>query len=266
MVFNWFFGDPYKKLINKLKKLEIFETLELKDLDHQKVKDAREHEEGMREVLHDLISNYEKWKTHFFDAKAKQASILNKYIYIIKDAIDNLPSFEDMHQLFEEGLKADGFENELAKIQSSLKTIKEYTEKTREIVETFKEMINDKEVEEEEDKKKKTSMFPLNPLSHDYAPAFETKRDKTYSDRKKAIETVMKRLEIEAEEYLDTLHEKLKNGKYKKCWHARVSGSHNLRIIYCFNPSTKAIYYIEILTKNELDGTFKGKSLKFCEV
>ncbi|VVB80866.1 Uncharacterised protein [uncultured archaeon] len=73
-----------------------------------------------------------------------------------------------------------------------------------------------------------------------------------YASLKKSISETENKI-VSVPQYVDTLHEEWKHGKWQGYLHARVTG--NLRIMYLYDEIEKIITFVDILTKNELENS-----------
>ncbi len=94
----------------------------------------------------------------------------------------------------------------------------------------------------------KQRYFSIKRIEH--LPEYKFKRDGKYLNMRKQILDTEKKI-VEVEDYVDTLHEKWKHGKWAGYSHARVTG--NLRIMYLYDENTETLSFVDILTKNELE-------------
>lgn len=63
--------------------------------------------------------------------------------------------------------------------------------------------------------------------------------------------------------YEKKLHEPIKSGKYKDCWHARITG--NLRTVYFVYYEKGILIFVDIITKNDFDNSTRLKPVNWKE-
>ncbi|MBN2112043.1 hypothetical protein JW707_02985 [Candidatus Woesearchaeota archaeon] len=249
MVFGWFSKDSYQRVNEKLEELRIFEQLEAKDLDKEKLGKAKQDASVLEDELDELIKRFNSSYSEFYNLDADITIQLQEIIVEITVAIKHLPAIKDFHDLIEEGGTLAGLESELEKVKNALKIIDGKIKDAETIVSRLQaKAYPKKKKEEEKTEKKKVPMFPLKPRETIFEREFSQKLVQ-YSSLRSNIDTKMTIIENTPNE--GKMHDRINHGRYQGLRHAHVT--RNLIIIYDFNFGTRVITYVTIMTKNEFD-------------